>query len=76
VSLKQIQEWLGHSDFAITANIYAHLEFDSKPESAEKMAWIEDTSLAAQAAREKTEAAKPVTASVTGDQGNDHDDAS
>jgi len=23
VSLKQIQEWLGHSDFSITANIYA-----------------------------------------------------
>ena len=76
VSLKQIQEWLGHSDFAITANIYAHLEFDSKLESAGKMAWIEDTSLAAQAALEKPEAAKPVTASVTGDQGNDHDDAS
>jgi len=30
VSLKQIQEWIGHSDFAITANIYAHLDFDSK----------------------------------------------
>lgn len=26
VPLKQIQEWLGHSDFAITANTYAHLE--------------------------------------------------
>jgi len=30
VPLKQIQEWLGHSDFAITANTYAHLEFNSK----------------------------------------------
>jgi integrase len=30
VSLKQIQEWLGHSDFAVTANAYAHLEFSSK----------------------------------------------
>ena len=46
VSLKQIQEWLGHSDFAITANIYAHLEFDSKLASANAMTWIEDTSLA------------------------------
>jgi integrase len=45
VSLKQIQEWLGHSDFAITANIYAHLEFDSKLASANAMAWIDDTSL-------------------------------
>jgi len=47
VSLKEIQDWLGHSDFAITANIYAHLEFDSKLKSAEKMTWIENTSLAA-----------------------------
>ena len=46
VSLKAIQEWLGHSDFAITANIYAHLEFDSKLKSAEKMSWIDNTSLA------------------------------
>jgi len=48
VSLKNIQEWLGHSDFAITANIYAHLEFDSKLKSAEKMSWIDDTSLASE----------------------------
>ena len=46
MSLKEIQEWLGHSDFAITANIYAHLEFDSKQKSAEKMSWIGSTSLA------------------------------
>ena len=46
VSLKEIQEWLGHSDFAITANIYAHLEFDSKLKSADRMAWIQETSLA------------------------------
>ncbi len=25
VSMKQIQEWLGHSVFSTTANIYAHL---------------------------------------------------
>jgi len=46
ISLKQIQEWLGHSDFSITANIYAHLDFDSKIKSAEAMSWINNTSLA------------------------------
>lgn len=46
IPLKQIQEWLGHSDFAITANTYAHLEFNSKLVSANAMTWIEKTSLA------------------------------
>jgi integrase len=45
VSLKQIQEWLGHSSFAITADTYAHLEFTSKRKSAEAMTWIEQTYL-------------------------------
>lgn len=35
--LKQIQEWLGHSDFATTANIYAHLDVKSKERSAAVM---------------------------------------
>ena len=35
VSMKQIQEWLGHSDFSTTANIYAHLDYHSKISSAE-----------------------------------------
>lgn len=35
VSLKHIQEWLGHSDFSTTANIYAHLDYQSKITSAE-----------------------------------------
>ena len=56
VSLKEIQDWLGHSDFAITANIYAHLEVNSKLKSAEKMSWISDTSLALEA---KTETITP-----------------
>jgi integrase len=34
VSMKQVQEWLGHSDFSTTANIYAHLDFSSKVSSA------------------------------------------
>jgi integrase len=37
VSMKQIQEWLGHSDFGTTANIYAHLAFDSKLASADAL---------------------------------------
>ena len=32
-----IQEWLGHSDFSTTANIYAHLDAESKQRSAEAM---------------------------------------
>ena len=35
--MKQIQEWLGHSDFGTTANIYAHLAFDSKLSSADAL---------------------------------------
>ena len=37
VPLKQIQEWLGHSDFSTTANIYAHLDYKSKISSAQAM---------------------------------------
>ena len=37
VPLKQIQEWLGHSDFSTTANIYAYLDYSSKISSAEAM---------------------------------------
>lgn len=37
VPMKKIQEWLGHSDFSTTANIYAHLDFQSKISSAETM---------------------------------------
>ena len=40
ISMKQIQEWLGHSDFSTTANIYAHLEYDTKLQSAEMMAKV------------------------------------
>ena len=37
VPMKQIQEWLGHSDFSTTANIYAHLDYNSKLNSADAM---------------------------------------
>ena len=31
---KQVQEWLGHSTFSTTADIYAHLDYKSKEGSA------------------------------------------
>ena len=37
VPMKMIQEWLGHSDFSTTANIYSHLDYASKVSSAEAM---------------------------------------
>lgn len=37
VPMKQIQEWLGHSDFSTTANIYAHLDYSSKISSADAL---------------------------------------
>ncbi len=37
MDIKRVSEWLGHSDVGTTANIYAHLNFDSKIQTAEKM---------------------------------------
>lgn len=37
VPMKKIQEWLGHSDFSTTANVYAHLDYNSKLSSADAM---------------------------------------
>ena len=37
VPFKHIQEWLGHSDFTTTANIYAHLDYKFKITSAQAM---------------------------------------
>ena len=34
VPMKQVQEWLGHSTFSTTADIYAHLDYKSKEGSA------------------------------------------
>ena len=34
VQMKQIQEWLGHSNFSTTADVYSHLDFSSKLQSA------------------------------------------
>ena len=72
VPLKQIQEWLGHSDFSITANTYAHLEYKSKLASAGAMAWIENTSLAQpQKNREIGQAENAITTGVSEVSGND-----
>lgn len=35
IPMKSIQEWLGHSNFSTTANLYAHLDSNSKKKSAE-----------------------------------------
>ena len=40
VPMKDIQEWLGHSDFNTTANIYAHLDTTSKSASATRMSSV------------------------------------
>lgn len=34
VPMKQIQDWLGHSDISTTSNIYSHLDYKSKVDSA------------------------------------------
>lgn len=34
IPMKEIQDWLGHSSYSTTANIYAHLEKDTKNKSA------------------------------------------
>jgi integrase len=32
--MKTIQDWLGHSDIGTTANIYSHIDSESKKASA------------------------------------------
>ncbi|SEH65507.1 Transposase [Ruminococcus flavefaciens] len=38
VSMKAIQDWLGHSTFNVTANFYSHLDYQSRVSSAEVIA--------------------------------------
>ena len=37
IPMKQIQEWLYHSDFSTTANVYAHLDYNPKLSSVDAM---------------------------------------
>ena len=46
ITLIEIRDWLGHSDIAITAKTYAHLDFQAKINAAKALTWIERTSLA------------------------------
>lgn len=43
VSMKQVQEWLGHSTFSTTADIYTHLDYKSKEGSAGVIAGLLET---------------------------------
>ena len=38
VTMKEGQMWLGYSSFSTTANIYAHIDVDSKMEAANMIA--------------------------------------
>ena len=42
VQMKQVQEWLGHANFQTTADVYSHLDFSSKQESAKTIAGLLD----------------------------------
>jgi len=44
VQMKQVQEWLGHANFQTTADVYSHLDFSSKQESAKTIAGLLDFS--------------------------------
>ncbi len=55
VPMKDIQAWLGHSDYNTTANIYAHLDTTSKEETGATMVGTLDISSALPAAKRLAE---------------------
>ncbi len=55
--MKQIQEWLGHSNFATTADVYSHLDYSSKVMSASAIA----EALAPRKSREKEQDTREMT---------------
>ena len=50
VPMKLVQKWLGHSDFNVTANTYAHLDTSVTRIAAQSMDWIGKTQLGAESA--------------------------
>ena len=38
VQMKEIQEWLSHSNFSTTADVYSHLDFSAKVKAANTIA--------------------------------------
>ena len=44
-NLVKVQKWLGHSSISTTANVYSHLDFQSKIDSAVKMSETMPTSI-------------------------------
>ena len=45
VALKDIQEWLGHSDIGTTSNIYTHLDYSNKVSSANAIMSVYPTTI-------------------------------
>lgn len=44
VQMKEIQEWLGHSNFSTTADVYSHLDFSTKIKAAKTISSVYDSS--------------------------------
>ena len=60
VPMKQIQEWLGHSDFGAAANIYAHLD------SRRNAQWL---GLCSELKKKSQQPEKPTTGVISGGDG-------
>ena len=43
VPMKEIQEWLGHSNFSTTADVYSHLDFSAKIRAAQTISSVYDS---------------------------------
>lgn len=45
VQMKEIQEWLGHSNFSTTADVYSHLDFSAKVRAAQTISSVYDSNV-------------------------------